>query len=89
VDNSADTSVEDVFIEEGETFLGRGPFLKIDATNISRKHVRVNISREGDVQLTCIHKNCIFVKQKSKDDGWRDLDEGKTVSLEMETNSNS
>ena len=62
--------------------LGRGPFLKIDATNISRKHVRVNISREGDVQLTCLHKNCIFVKQKSKDDSWRDLDEGKTVSLE-------
>jgi len=82
VDNSADTSIEDVFIDEGETFLGRGPFLKIDATNISRKHVRVNISREGDVQLTCIHKNCIFVKEKSKDDSWRDLDEGKTVSLE-------
>ena len=56
--------------------------MKIDATNISRKHVTVNISRKGDVQLTCIHKNCIFVKEKSKDDSWRDLDEGKTVSLE-------
>ena len=32
--------------------------------------------------MTCIHKNCIFVKQKNKDDSWRDLHEGKTVSLE-------
>ena len=56
--------------------------MKIDATNISRKHARINITREGDVKLTCIHKSCIFVKQQNLDDSWRDLLEGKTVSLE-------
>ena len=61
--------------------LGRGPFLKIDATNISRKHVRINISRKDEVQLTCIHKNFIFVKQKAADDSWKELHEGKTVTL--------
>ena len=55
--------------------------MKIDATNISRKHVRINISRDGDVQLTCIHKNFIFVKQKATDDSWKELHEGKTVTL--------
>ena len=56
--------------------------MKIDVTNISRKHVRLNISREGDVQLTCIHKSSIFVKQKTGEDSWKDLHEGKTVTLE-------
>lgn len=61
---------------------GRGPLLKIDATNISRKHVRINISRKDEVQLTCIHKNFIFVKLKAADDSWKELHEGKTVTLE-------
>ena len=44
--------------------------------------MRINISREGDVKLTCIHKNSIFVKQKTGDNGWKELHEGKTVTLE-------
>ena len=44
--------------------------------------MRINISREGDVKLTCIHKNSIYVKQKTGDESWKDLHEGKTVTLE-------
>ena len=61
--------------------IGRGPLLKIDATSISRKHARLSSSEGAGVLLTCIHRNCIYVKQKSKA-SWEELQEGKSVSLE-------
>lgn len=70
-----------VSIEPGETFLGRGPLLKIDATNISRKHARLCIGEKGDLELTCLHRNPIFVK---KDGEWAELGKDKRIKLENE-----
>jgi len=77
---------EEVLLQIGETFLGRGPLLKIDATNISRKHARLNICEPGDekesgsVLITCTHKNPIYVKSQSQG-AWSELLHGKTVAL--------
>eukprot|EP00091_Calanus_sinicus_P016592 TRINITY_DN36033_c0_g1_i1.p1 TRINITY_DN36033_c0_g1~~TRINITY_DN36033_c0_g1_i1.p1 ORF type:complete len:223 (-),score=54.41 TRINITY_DN36033_c0_g1_i1:361-981(-) len=70
-----------VFIEPGENFLGRGPLLKIDATNISRKHAKLCIGEKGDLELTCLHRNPIFVK---KDGEWAELGKDKPIKLENE-----
>ena len=56
---------------------GRGPLLKIEATNISRKHVRVNI--ESEVVLTCLHRNPVWVK--TGPGGWEELCQGKSVTF--------
>jgi len=70
-----------VSIEQGETFLGRGPLLEITATNISRKHARLCVGENGDCQLTCLHKNPVFVL-KSGD--WTEVQKDETTKLEHE-----
>lgn len=71
----------EVSLEPGETFLGRGPLLKIDATNISRKHAKLTIGEEGELELTCLHKNPIFVK---KTGDWEELAKDKVIRLKTE-----
>jgi len=67
--------------EPGEFFLGRGPLLKIDATNISRKHAQLYLGEDGDLKLTCLHRNPIFVKQEGI---WKEL--GKDDQLKLNQN---
>jgi len=65
----------------GETFLGRGPLLKIDVTSISRKHCRIKFTAEtNQLLLTCNHRNSIFVK-KSESKTWDELKDGNTAQL--------
>jgi len=65
----------------GETFLGRGPLLKIDVTSISRKHCRIKFTAEtNQLLLTCNHRNSIFVK-KSESKTWDELKDGNTIQL--------
>ena len=68
-----------VSIEPGQIFLGRGPLLKIDETNISRKHAKLCIGEKGDLELTCLHRNPIFVKKKRD---WTELGKDKLIKLE-------
>ena len=70
-----------VSIEPGQIFLGRGPLLKIDETNISRKHAKLCIGEKGDLELTCLHRNPIFVKKKGE---WTELGRDKLIKLENE-----
>ena len=69
----------EVSLEPGETFLGRGPLLKIDATNISRKHAKLRIGEKGELELTCLHRNPIFVKKNGE---WEELAKDKAIKLE-------
>jgi len=68
-----------VVLRSGETILGRGPLLKIDATNVSRKHARlvVNTDTANMVTLTCLHKNPIMVKKGE----WRELGQDQLIEL--------
>eukprot|EP00092_Neocalanus_flemingeri_P019444 GFUD01021062.1.p1 GENE.GFUD01021062.1~~GFUD01021062.1.p1 ORF type:complete len:462 (-),score=141.06 GFUD01021062.1:166-1551(-) len=71
----------EVSLEPGETFLGRGPLLKIDATNISRKHAKLSIGEKGELKLTCLHRIPIFVKKNGE---WQELAKDKVINLENE-----
>ena len=74
--NDHNHALEDITLDFGEVFLGRGPLLKITDTGISRKHVRVNIrkdkSDDASFLLTCIHRSGVFIR-KSGTDAWKEL----------------
>ena len=75
--NDPNHALDDIALDVGEIFLGRGPVLKITDTGISRKHVRVNIRKPDDADdasflLTCIHKSGVLIR-KSGTDLWREL----------------
>jgi len=70
-----------VMLDSGETTLGRGPLLQIDATNISRKHALLSVSENSDLTLTCLHKNPIFFKKRGE---WSELAKDEEVMLENE-----
>ena len=42
-------------VDEAGVQLGRGPQLRIDATNISRKHVILSV-KGGKLHLLCLHR---------------------------------
>ena len=71
----------EVLLEPGETTLGRGPLLQIEATNISRKHAQLSIGENSDLTLTCLHKNPIFIKKSGQ---WFELAKDEVVKLENE-----
>jgi len=64
---------------EGETTLGRGPLLKIEATNVSRQHAKISVE-DGKVVLTCLHKNPIMVKKGD----WNELGKDEHITLHNE-----
>jgi len=64
---------------EGETTLGRGPLLKIDATNVSRQHAKISVE-DGNVVLTCLHRNPIMVKKGD----WKELGKDENIALHDE-----
>ena len=83
--NDPNHALDDIALDAGEIFLGRGPLLKITDTGISRKHARVNIREDkskaaedgggyndASFLLTCIHKSGVFVR-KFGTDSWREL----------------
>lgn len=65
-----------VLIEGGETTLGRGALLKIEATNVSRRHAKILVD-DSNVVLTCLHKNPIMVKK----DDWQELGKDEHIAL--------
>jgi len=76
-----DKTIVEAEVGPGETFLGRGPLLKIDVTSISRKHCLIKFNAEtNQLLLTCNHRNSIFVK-KSESKTWDELKDGNTVQL--------
>jgi len=69
-----------VTVKEGDTFLGRGEFLHIDATNISRKHALLSYKENGLLELTCLNKNPFFIKKKGLLD-WSELLKDKKIEV--------
>jgi len=51
----ADEEESEINLDEGPVELGRGPLLRIDATNVSRKHVQLRCE-DGKVILKCLHR---------------------------------
>ena len=71
--------IVNLIIEAGETILGRGPLLKIEATSISRQHAKILVD-DKRVVLTCLHKNPIMVKKVD----WKELGKDEQIGLQDE-----
>eukprot|EP00794_Sanderia_malayensis_P020257 gene20257-22241_t len=78
---------ETICIPEGETTLGRGPFLKVRDKKVSRAHAIISF-KCGSLQIKPVHSNPTFFYEKSansfvalKKDTWKELHGGDTISL--------
>jgi aprataxin and PNK-like factor len=84
VDTDTEDDEESAYVslgKGGEELLGRGPLLRIDATNISRKHVRLFLDPvTGEVKLTTLHRNPIFVRKSTSD--WIELGKNEETVLQ-------
>uniref|UniRef100_A0A7M5XGX5 Aprataxin and PNK-like factor n=1 Tax=Clytia hemisphaerica TaxID=252671 RepID=A0A7M5XGX5_9CNID len=84
---SCDTG-ETFKVVHGETLIGRGPFLKVTDSKVSRKHAILKNAEDGEISLKPIHKNPTFLYIESTDywrplqkDIWHTLQHGSKISL--------
>ncbi|XP_066915053.1 aprataxin and PNK-like factor [Clytia hemisphaerica] len=84
---SCDTG-ETFKVVHGETLIGRGPFLKVTDSKVSRKHAILKYAEDGEISLKPIHKNPTFLYIESTDnwqplqkDIWHTLQHGSKISL--------
>ncbi|XP_057316408.1 aprataxin and PNK-like factor [Hydractinia symbiolongicarpus] len=80
-------SNEKISLPDGETEIGRGPFLKVTDKRVSRSHAIVQV-KNGELLLKPVHKNPTFHCSAGDDkyhilkkDDWKQLLHGDCISL--------
>lgn len=80
-------SNEKISVPDGETEIGRGPFLKVTDKRVSRSHAIVQV-KNGELLLKPAHKNPTFHRSAGDDkyhilkkDDWKQLIHGDCISL--------
>lgn len=76
---SRDTK-EEIDIPVGETTIGRGPFLKVIETKVSRKHAVIAFDNDG-IRIKPIHKNPTFLYNKINQT-WQPLVQDKWCAIQ-------